>query len=83
MARYYFHVQNHIAVEDEEGQELPDLAAVHHSALQSARDLVCESIHEHGDVNLDHYIRVTDNAGAEVCRVTFRDAFTVKGDVRE
>jgi hypothetical protein len=79
MPRYYFHVQNHITVEDEQGQDLADLSAARRTALNYARDFVCESIHEFGNVNLEHYVRVTDEAEQEVYRVTFREAFTITG----
>ncbi|WP_416385234.1 DUF6894 family protein [Sphingomonas sp. LY54] len=65
--------------EDEEGQELADASAAHQRALETARDMGCESVHEFGDVNLEHYVRVTDEAEQEVCRVTFREAFTITG----
>jgi hypothetical protein len=79
MPRYFFHIHNHITVEDEEGQELADGSAARRRALETARDLVCESVHEFGNVNLEHYVRVTDEAEQEVYRVTFREAFTITG----
>lgn len=79
MPRYYFHVHNHIQTEDEEGVELPDAAAARDIALDAARDLVCASIHDCGNVNLDHYILITDEAEDEVMTLTFREAFTIEG----
>lgn len=78
MRRFYFHVHNDIDAEDEEGVELPDLAAVRGCAVESARALACESIKK-GRLNLDHYISVTDEAGREVLKMAFRDCFTLEG----
>lgn len=78
MPRFFFHLRNDVAADDEEGRELADVAAAHQHAIESAREMVCASVHE-GHLNLDHYIFVTDEAGKEVTRVTFRDAFTIEG----
>jgi hypothetical protein len=53
MPHYYFNIYNDETTLDEEGRELPDLAAARELALDSARDLVCESVHK-GHLNLDH-----------------------------
>jgi hypothetical protein len=76
MPRYFFHVYNHEIVMDEEGLDLPDLDAAREIALDSARDLVCDSVHQ-GHLNLDHRIEVVDESGATVIVLTFRDAFTI------
>lgn len=76
MPRFYFHIYNHETTIDEEGQELPDLDAVREIALDSARDLVCESVHQ-GHLNLDHRIEVTDESAETVLVLTFREAFTI------
>lgn len=78
MPRYYFHLHDHIFVEDKEGVELADVAAVREKAVDAARDMACASIHE-GQLNLEHYIRVTDEAGHDITTVTFREAFTIRG----
>ena len=78
MPRYYFHIHNDIHAEDEDGIELADPAAAREQALEGARELVCASV-KLGHLNLDHYIRVTDEGGAQVLKVTFRDAFTITG----
>lgn len=78
MPRFFFHVHNHIQTEDEEGTELPDAAAARDFAVNVARDLVCDSVHE-GRLNLDHYLHVTDEDGQDVLTVTFREAFVIEG----
>jgi hypothetical protein len=78
MPRFYFHLCNDIIAEDEEGVELRDVEAAREHAIEEARVMVCESIKK-GHLNLEHRIAVTDEAGAEVLDVSFRDAFTIEG----
>ena len=77
MPRYFFHIYDHDITMDEDGRDLPDLAAARELALDSARDLVCESIHR-GHLNLDHRIEVQDQQGETVIVLTFREAFTIR-----
>lgn len=76
MPRYFFHVHNHIEVEDEEGQLLPDEAAARAAALESVRELICESVRE-GRLDRRHYIQVTDADGREVLVLSFGEAFAL------
>jgi hypothetical protein len=78
MPRFYLHLRNDLSVDDEEGQELPDVEAAREAALENTRSIVCENIRL-GHVNLDHYIDVMDDQGAHVLRLSFRDAFTIEG----
>ena len=77
MPHYHFHVRNDFDSDDEEGVELSDDAAAREFAVENARVLVCESIREYGNVNLDHYIEVTDGQRLALFAVTFREAFTI------
>ena len=79
MPLFYFHVYNDIVAIDEEGLELPDLAAAREQAMESARELVCDGIHK-GQLNLDHRIEVEDDQHRNVLTITYRDAFTVTGE---
>ena len=79
MPRYYFHVFNDVVAIDEEGIELPDLDAAREQAMDSARELVCESIHK-GHLNLDHRIEVEDEQRNKVLSISYRDAFTLTGE---
>ena len=76
MSRYFFHVRNDLSVDDEEGLELPDLAAVRSKARQGVRDLVCEGVRR-GEVNLEHYVFVTDEQVQEILRLKFSEAFKI------
>ena len=76
MPHYYFHLHNHVGARDEEGQDLPDLAAAREEAIRGARDLMAEGIKQ-GEVELDDWIEVQDESGAQVLAVQFRDAVDV------
>jgi uncharacterized protein DUF6894 len=78
MARYFFNIFNDATLIDDEGLELADLAAARAMALETARELVCESVHQ-GHLNLDHRIEIHDGGTEPVLVVTFRDAFTIEG----
>ena len=77
MPRFFFDIHNDIEVEDEEGQLLPDLVAAREQATESAREMICEGIRQHGGVNLDHRIDVRNEAGVIVLTTTFREVFTI------
>lgn len=82
MPRYFFHLRNDAHTQDEEGKELPDLAAAREHALEAARDVVCGDIRR-GYLNLDHYVEVTDESGDTVLKLTFREAFTIAPETRD
>lgn len=77
MPRYFFHVYDDIIAQDEEGLELPDLAAARLNALIGARDLITEQV-RHGYIVLSHWIDVVDEQGEKVLVVTFRDAVDIR-----
>ena len=78
MPHYFFHVFNDDITIDEEGVELPDLAAARAQAVHAARGLICESVQK-GHLNLDHRIEIADETDARRMTVTFREAFTLEG----
>jgi hypothetical protein len=75
--RYYFHLHDEASLEDEEGTDLADVAAVRDYALANARDMVCGDI-KNGFVNLDHRIEVVDEDGELVFTITFGEAFKIE-----
>ena len=77
MPRYYFNVYDDVIAEDEEGRELPNLAAARLEAIRGARGLIAEQA-SHGYVVLSHWIDVVDEQGATPLTVTFRDAVDIK-----
>ncbi|MEA3003250.1 MAG: hypothetical protein QOH81_2038 [Sphingomonadales bacterium] len=80
MPRFYFHVFNDVVAMDEEGIELPDLATAREQAMDAAREMVCEAINK-GHLNLDYRIEVTDEGGETLTIVSYRDAFTMTGEM--
>ena len=77
MPRYFFHVYDDIIAEDEEGVELPNLAAARLKALIGARDLIAEQVRR-GYFVLSHWIDVVDEQGEPVLTLTFKDAVDIK-----
>lgn len=78
MPRYFFHLQDGQETRDEEGVQLPDVAAARDVALENARSMVCEDV-MNGQLNLDNRIEVTDEQGAILLTLTFREAFEIRG----
>ncbi len=77
MPRYFFHVYDDIIAEDEEGTELPNLAAARLNALRGARDLIAEQV-SRGYIVRSHWIDVVDEQGEKVLTITFGDAVDIK-----
>jgi hypothetical protein len=75
--RYFFHLYDDIIAHDEEGVELPNVAAARLKALIGARDVIAEQV-KRGYFVLSHWIDVVDQQGEPVLTVTFRDAVDVK-----
>ena len=77
MPRYFLNVYDDVVAVDEEGVELPNLAAARLQAVRGARDLMTEQV-RHGYLVLSHWIDVVDEQGEKVLTVTFRDAIDIK-----
>jgi hypothetical protein len=75
--RYFFHVYDDVIAQDDEGAELPNLAAARLNALVGARDLISEQV-KRGYIVLSHWIDVVDEQGEKVLTVTFKDAVDIK-----
>jgi len=74
MPRYFFHVCNGNGfVEDEEGQELPDLEAARKIAIKSARDIMAADV-QRGMLDLSSFIEVEDEDKKLVCSLGFEEA---------
>ena len=76
MPRYFFNLFNDLNVADDEGIDLPDVAAAMEHAAENARELAAESVRE-GHLVLGHRIEITDDSGAVVGVVHFRDVVKV------
>lgn len=75
--QYYFHLYNDVISCDGEGQDLPDRSAAKRHALAYARDMAAVTVKE-GHLNLAHRIEVTDQDGAVVVTMPFREAVDIK-----
>jgi hypothetical protein len=75
--RYFFHVYDDLISHDDEGADLPNLAAARLNALRSARSLIAEQV-MHGYLVRSHWIDVVDEHGEKVLTVTFHDAVDIR-----
>lgn len=74
MSLFYFHVCNgHGLIEDEEGQELPDLEAARAVATRGARDIMAGEM-RHGTLDLSSFIEIEDMDHQLVYTLGFEDA---------
>ncbi|HYI41179.1 MAG TPA: hypothetical protein VE053_12765 [Allosphingosinicella sp.] len=65
MPRFYFHVCNGTGfVQDEEGQELPDLEAARAQAIKSARSIMASDV-QRGMLDLSSFIEI-ENADRQL-----------------
>jgi len=77
VGRYYFNLYDDDVAPDEEGSELPDLAAARARAFAGARDMACAEVLQ-GHLTLDHRIEVVDESGELVWTVRFSDVVSVE-----
>jgi hypothetical protein len=77
VTRFYFHLFNDMECRDEEGAELPNAAVALQRASVLAREMAAESVKQ-GHLVLDHRIDVSDDRGAQVGTVHFRDVVVIK-----
>jgi hypothetical protein len=68
MARYFFHLRNGktLLAGDDEGEELQDLEAVRHYAIQSAREILSEAALSGSAGSLNQHLEVLDERGQTV-----------------
>lgn len=77
MPRFYFNLHDDIVIDDEEGADLPDLAAAKRCAVTTARELACQEIKE-GKLHLGHSIEVVDEDRRPVFTLPYRAAFEIE-----
>lgn len=73
MRRFYFNLHNGLETEDQEGVELPDLAAAREVALQSIAAIVAEHIARGGRICLSHSLEVLDEDRRPVLLLPFAE----------
>ncbi len=75
MPRYFLHAFNSTGTaRDEEGTDLPDMAAARALALDSIRSIVAMEARA-GRIDLNGRIEIADASGAALDRVDYREAF--------
>ena len=77
MSRFFFHLYDDVVSIDEEGSELPDVAAARQRALKNARAIACQEVLE-GHLNLTHRIEVEDEKGRPVLVLPFQEAVRIE-----
>ena len=78
MPRFHFHVYNDLVAMDEEGVELPDMAAAREHAIEGARALMGESIMQ-GRLRLQDRIEVADPDGRVLMTIPFPEVVDIQG----
>jgi hypothetical protein len=79
MPRYHFDLHDGVGlVLDEEGRELPDLAAVRREAVKGIRSVVSAEVGR-GSLDLTGRLVVRDGGAAEVLAMTFDEALSIVG----
>jgi hypothetical protein len=74
MPRFYLHVCNGTGfVQDEEGQELPDLDSARAEAVRSARSIMASDV-QRGMLDLSSFIEIEDEAHHLVDTLVFEEA---------
>jgi hypothetical protein len=77
--RFYFHLYNDVTALDDDGAELPDLAAARAYAIHNARFTLSETIKETGRLDPAHRIEIADEQGRVLATVRYSDAVQIKG----
>ena len=79
MPRYHFDLHDGAGlVIDEEGRELPDLAAVRREAVKGIRSVISAEVGR-GSLDLTGRLVVRDGSGAEALVMTFDEALAITG----
>lgn len=76
---FYFHLRNDLDVPDDEGKELPDVAAARAYAEEFVRFELSEAVKRDGRITLDHRIDIEDEQHRAVDAVWFRDVVRLEG----
>jgi hypothetical protein len=77
MPKFYFHLQNSINVRDDEGMELPSLAAAKEHATIAARALMADDIKGMGEITLSHHITIANERDQEKLVLPFRSCVEI------
>ena len=82
MPHYYLHLHNGLGfVRDEEGLELPDVAAARAQAISGIRSIVSDEVLQ-GCLSLAGKIEIVGDDGAPISVVRFDEAISIVPDSR-
>ena len=79
MPRFFLHIAGGDLFPDEEGVDVPDVAAALQLASAGAREIVAEDLKQGRALSLNDRIEVHDQFGRVVGIVTFREAVGLEG----
>lgn len=77
MTRYFFNIFNDADVIDEEGIELPSLAAARNEAIRGARSMMADHLKAGKPITLRHRIDIADASGKVLATIPFRELITI------
>jgi hypothetical protein len=80
MPMYFFHHQKADKIlNDDEGDELPNIEAAREEAVQAAREMIANAAREGRDARHESFV-VVDDVGQNVLVLKFRDALDSAAD---
>jgi hypothetical protein len=78
MPRYFLHIQDSgEVIRDEEGMDLPDLAAARDEAIAGARSILADGA-KAGILSLSSLIEIEDERGESLMTITFADTVAIR-----
>lgn len=78
MPKFFFHLHNNVYVPDHVGAELPSLDVARTEAVVAARGVMAADIVDAGHITLSHRITISDEAGATLLELPFRNCVEVR-----
>jgi hypothetical protein len=76
MPRYYFNIYDHgRLIVDEEGTDLPDVAAARKEAEEGARELLADALRAHTEIN-GKSMEILDASGNLIATLKVRDVLS-------
>ncbi|HEY0312083.1 MAG TPA: hypothetical protein VGC56_06270 [Allosphingosinicella sp.] len=83
MPLYFLHVFNRTGCSrDEEGQDLPDLAAARVAAVEGIRSILQDEV-GHGMIDFEGRVEIEDEAGAVLATVSYADAVDLRPERKD
>jgi hypothetical protein len=83
MTRYHINVFDDVEVIDEEGVELPDLAAAKARGIRGGRAMMADHVKAGRPLRLFHRIEIVDEGGKVLTVIPFRELITLEDHAAE